>query len=70
MIEVMSFAEIELQVEVMSPEQQRKLMALLVSLELRRDETLCAELGRRLDDRSPGAWVSLDEVERRLGLKT
>ncbi len=63
----MSFAEIEQKVEALSPEQQRKLMARLVGLELRRDEEYKAELTRRLDDRSPGAWVSLDEVKKRAG---
>jgi hypothetical protein len=65
----MSFVEIEKEVETLTPEQQRKLMARLAALELRRDVELQKELARRLDDRSPGAWIPFEEAKRRLGLE-
>jgi hypothetical protein len=65
----MTFAQLERQVSGLAPKAQRKLMAYLVSLELKRDDEYRAEITRRLNDTSPGAWIPLTEVRRRLKLK-
>lgn len=65
----MTFAQLERQVSELGPRAQRKLMAYLVSLELKRDDDYRAEITRRLNDRSAGAWIPLTEVRRRLKLK-
>lgn len=65
----MTFAQLERKVAVLEPKAQRKLMAYLVSLELKRDDEYRAEITRRLNDTSPGAWIPLAEVRRRLKLK-
>lgn len=59
----MSFSEIEHEVEALSDEEQRKLMARLVSLKFRRDDSWRQEVTRRLDDKSPSGWVVLEDVE-------
>ena len=64
----MTFAQIEKTVATLRPQSQRKLMSYLVALELRRDGEYRAEITRRLNDRSPGAWLSLEAVGRRLKL--
>ena len=65
----MTFTQIEKTVATLRPQSQRKLMSYLVALELRRDEEYRAEITRRLNDRSPGAWVSLEALESRLKLR-
>jgi hypothetical protein len=65
----MTFAQLERQVSTLDPKAQRKLMAYLVSLELKRDDEYRAEITRRLNDNSPGAWIPMAEVRRRLKLK-
>ena len=62
----MELQELQLEVERLNPEEQRKLISFLVALDLRRDEGYREELQRRLDDRDPNGWIKLDEAERRL----
>lgn len=65
----MEFAELEREVQKLDAEGQRKLMGLLVALQIRHDATERAELTRRLNDTDPANWLPLEEVERRLGLE-
>ncbi len=64
----MTFTQIEKTVATLRPQTQRKLMSYLVALELKRDEKYRAEITRRLNDRSPGAWIPLEKLERQLKL--
>ena len=59
----MQLDELRREAERLSPEERRKLIGFLVSIDIRRDR---AELGRRLDDPDPQAWINLKEAERRL----
>lgn len=64
----MEFAELEREVEKLGPEHRRRLLQRLVAEEDRRhDAGRAAEMARRLDDKTPGAWVSLEEARRQLG---
>jgi hypothetical protein len=58
--------DLQREAERLSPEEQRKLIGFLVTMDIRRDEEYRAELRRRLDDKDPAGWISLPEAERRL----
>ena len=62
----MKLDDVQREAERLSPEEQRKLIGFLVTMDIRRDEDYRAELRRRLDDRDPQGWISLNEAERRL----
>lgn len=62
----MSFVTVQKEVECWDDEDQDRLAAYLATLRLRRTEAHAAELRRRLDDRDPGNWLSLEEVKSRL----
>jgi len=65
----MTLAQIAKNVATLRPKSQRKLMSYLVALELKRDDEYReAEIPRRLNDRSPGAWVPFGKLERQLKL--
>ena len=59
----MKLDELQREAERLTPEERRKLIGFLVSIDIRRDR---AELSRRLDDQDPRAWISLKEAEHRL----
>ena len=59
----MQLDELQREAERLSPEERRKLIGFLVSIDIRRDR---AELGRRLDDLDPQSWINLKDAERRL----
>ena len=62
----MKLDELQREAERLSPEEQRKLIGFLVAMDVRREGGYREELGRRLDDRDPRAWMSLKEAEQRL----
>jgi hypothetical protein len=62
----MKLAEIEREIAQLNAESRRKLMALLVSLEIREEHSIRSELTRRLDDKSEGGWMPLKEVKEKL----
>ena len=65
----MSFEAIQQEITTWDVENLRKLQALVVSLRLRQDEPDFAEkMARKIDDRTPGNWVTLEEFGQRLGL--
>jgi hypothetical protein len=59
----MQLDELRREAERLTPEERRKLIGFLVSIDIRRDR---AELSRRLDDQNPESWLNLKEAERRL----
>ena len=62
----MKLDELQREAQTLSPDDQKKLLGFLVSLEIRRDKGLSQRLGERLDDRDPSNWVSLKDAEREL----
>jgi hypothetical protein len=58
----MDLEVVEKEVATWAPEDQDRLAAFLTVLRLRRSPAHIQELTRRLDDRDPDNWVSLDEV--------
>ena len=59
----MKLDELQREAEHLSPEERRKLIGFLVSIDIRKDR---AELERRLNDQDQERWISLKEAERRL----
>jgi hypothetical protein len=62
----MSFAAVREEIERWDEEEQDRLAVYLAALRLQRTNEHAAELRRRLDDRDPESWMSLDEVRSRL----
>jgi len=59
---IMDLEAVEKEVASWAPEEQDRLAAFLTVLRLKRTPDHVQELTRRLDDRNPTNWVSLDEV--------
>ena len=69
LIRAMSFEAIQQEITTWDAGNLRKLQALVVSLRLRQDEPDFAEkMARKIDDRTPRNWVTLEEFGQRLGL--
>jgi hypothetical protein len=56
------------EVASLGPEDRRKLMAYLVTLQDAADPAYKQELARRAEEKDPSRWLSLDELDARLGL--
>jgi hypothetical protein len=59
---IMDLEVVEKEVANWAPEEQDRLAAFLTVLRLKRTPDHVQEMTRRLDDRDPANWVSLDEV--------
>jgi hypothetical protein len=64
----MSFDVLQSELIALSAEQRRKVIAFLITLEERSRPDYAAELARRIDDKSPGRWLTPEECEQELGL--
>ena len=52
----------------LGPEDRKKLAAYLVTLQDASHPEYKQELARRADEKDPAKWLSLDELDTRLGL--
>ncbi len=57
----MSMAELMRAVSGLPPAQQNELAAFLLHLRLQHDPAWRTEMTRRIDDRDPARWVSLED---------
>ena len=64
----MSFEVLQTEVRALPADARRKLMAFMVALQDEGREGYAAKLAQKIDDRSPGPWLSAEECERKLGL--
>lgn len=62
----MSIQEIRSEVEALPAEERRKLAAFLVSLRHRDMEGYRQQMARRIDDKNPENWLTLEELDQRL----
>jgi hypothetical protein len=62
----MSMADLMREVAALSPERQKELAAFLLHLRLQQDEAWRQEMGRRIDDKNPANWVSLEDWKKEL----
>jgi hypothetical protein len=57
---------VQKEIEQWDSEQQDSLAAYLSILRLRRDPRHAKELARRLDDKSPRNWLTIEDLKRKL----
>ena len=62
----MSIAELKAEVDRLSPEQQEYLAAYLKIKKQMQDEEFRKEMTRKINDKNPANWVTLEEAEARL----
>ncbi len=62
----MTLLEVEKEADRLTDEEQRRLISHLISRRVQRNVAYKQELARRLADKDPSKWISLDDAERRL----
>lgn len=61
----MSLAQLKDQAAHLMLDEQRELIAFLISRQAEQDEDFKAALARKIDDKDPAHWVELDELQKR-----
>lgn len=61
----MSLDQLKDQVADLDQNEQRELIAFMVSLQTARDSGFKQNLARKIDDRDPEHWVDLDDLRKR-----
>ena len=64
----MSLKELQEEAGALDASSRHQLMAFLVALEDRSDDSYRRELSSRIDDKNPDHWISLDEARKRLAI--
>ena len=62
----MSLVTVQKEIEQWDSEKQDRLAACLSVLRLKRDPEHAKELARRLDDKTPENWLTLDQLKQEL----
>ncbi len=62
----MSLAELKQEAAHLTPEERRHLTAYLVALDRKADPDFKRRLADKIDDKTPGQWVALEDAEKRL----
>jgi hypothetical protein len=65
----MSIEALKCEVRALPSEERRKLLAFMVVLEDEGRSDYAAKLAEKIDDHTPGRWLSPEECERKLGLR-
>ena len=65
----MSLEAIQQEITTWEDDKLRKLIAYAVVLQDRKNGQVTTELARKLDDPDANRWVSLEELDRRLGIR-
>ena len=60
----MSFENLKQEAAALAPTERRHLMGFLVSLNLTDDDRV--ELARKIDDRDPAHWLTLEQLDDKL----
>ena len=61
----MSLTQLKEQAAHLPFKERRELIAFLVSLQTESDEEFQKTLATKIDDKNPGNWVELDELQKR-----
>ena len=64
----MSFDTLLKEVESLAESERRKLLAFMVTLEDRGSADYAGKLARKIDDPTPGKWLTPEQCARELGL--
>ena len=62
----MSLAELKQEAERLTLAERRHLAAYLVALEHKEDSNFKQQLAEKINDKSPGRWIVLEDAEKRL----
>jgi len=62
----MSLAELKQGAERLTPAERRHLTAHLVALDRKSDPGFKRRLAQKIDDKTPGRWIVLEDAEKRL----
>ena len=62
----MTMAELMREVANLAPEQKDELAAYLLHVRLAQDEAWRTEMTRKVDDRDPAHWISLEDWKKEL----
>jgi hypothetical protein len=62
---LMSLEQIQAELSELPQDQQDRVAAYLVHLRHKRDPSIRGEITRRIDDKDPAHWVSLEELEEK-----
>jgi hypothetical protein len=63
----MSIAELKAEVDRLSPEDTKQLMAYIAKKRRLLTPEVIEELSRKIDDNDPSHWLTLEEFGKRLG---
>jgi len=64
----MSIELLQSEVSALPADMRRKLMAFMVALEDKSRPGYATDLARKIDDKSPGNWLTPEQCEHELGL--
>jgi hypothetical protein len=64
----MSMAQLQAEVDRLSPEDANQLMSYIAAKKQIFTPEVLEELSRKIDDKNPAHWISLEEFGKRLGL--
>jgi len=64
----MSLDTLKTEVQALSADARRKLMAFMVALQDEGREGYAARLAAKIDDKSPDRWLTAEQCEQELGL--
>ena len=62
----MSIAELKAEVDRLSPKEREQLTAYLLMKNRLLDPKLRRKLTKKIDDKDPSHWITLEELEKRL----
>jgi hypothetical protein len=65
----MSTDELKRKLVELSSAERNQILAYLISLRDREDPEYMAKMARKIDDKDPSHWLTLEEFDRRLGLR-
>ncbi|MFT4691675.1 MAG: IMP cyclohydrolase [Limisphaerales bacterium] len=64
----MSFEDVIAEVQSFGEGERRRLMAMLVALQDKKDSSHAERLAAKIDDQVSKKWITLDDAEQKLGL--
>ena len=64
----MDVGVLKTELAALDSKDRRQVIAFLVALEEKNNDTYRRELARRIDDKEPDHWVSGDKLDQHLGL--
>ena len=64
----MEVAALKSELEALESKDRRRMIAFLLALEEKNNQAYRQELARRIDDKNPDHWATMDDLDRRLGL--